>query len=97
MNRENNVYTILYASIMVIIVAVALAFTHQSLSEQQTKNVNIDKMQQILRSLHINASTNEAESKYNELIKILIWLLLKEKKWKDRRVQKLQIRRLQQI
>ncbi|WP_129595032.1 NADH:ubiquinone reductase (Na(+)-transporting) subunit C [Seramator thermalis] len=69
MNRENNVYTILYASIMVIIVAVALAFTHQSLSEQQTKNVNIDKMQQILRSLHINASTNEAESKYNELIK----------------------------
>ena len=48
MNRENNVYTILYASIMVIIVAIGLAFTHQSLSERQTKNINIDKMQQII-------------------------------------------------
>ena len=69
MNRENSTYTILYASIMVIIVAVGLAFTHQALIDRQTKNVNIDKMQQILRSLNINASAREAEGKYNELIK----------------------------
>jgi len=69
MNTENNGYTILYASIMVIIVAIGLAFTHQVLSEKQTKNVEIDKMQQILRSLRINVNPNEAETKYNELIK----------------------------
>lgn len=69
MNRENSGYTILYASIMVIIVALGLAFTHQTLIGKQTRNVNIDKMQQILRSLNINAEAKVAEAKYNELIK----------------------------
>lgn len=54
---------------MVIVVAVGLAFTHQVLSERQKANVNIDKMQQILRSLRIDVSANDAESKYAELIK----------------------------
>lgn len=69
MNRENSAYTIIYASIMVIIVAVGLAFTHQTLIGKQTENVNIDKMQQILRSLNVDAPANEATAKYNELIK----------------------------
>lgn len=69
MNRENSGYTILYASIMVVIVALGLAFTHQALSEKQTTNVNIDKMQQILRSLNINANVWEAQQKYDELVK----------------------------
>lgn len=69
MNREKSAYTIIYASVMVIIVALGLAFTHQSLTNKQTRNVNIDKMQQILRSLNVDAKTNIAENKYNELIK----------------------------
>lgn len=69
MKRENSGYTIIYASIMVIIVALGLAFTHQVLNEQQTANVNIDKMQQILRSLNINASANEAQTQYDTLVK----------------------------
>lgn len=69
MNRENNTYTIVYASIMVIIVAVALAFTHQVLNDKQIKNENVDKMQQILRSLHIDAPSTSAEEKYNEIVK----------------------------
>lgn len=69
MNRESNGYTILYASIMVIIVAIGLAFTHQALSERQTKNVEIDKMQQILRSLRIDVNAKEAENTYKTLIK----------------------------
>lgn len=68
MNRENSTYTILYASIMVIIVAVGLAFTHQVLSKRQTDNVNIDKMQQILRSLRMDASAAEATGIYEKLI-----------------------------
>jgi len=69
MNTENSGYTILYASIMVIIVALGLSFTHQVLSEKQTTNVHIDKMQQILRSLNIDASAADAQAQYNELIK----------------------------
>ncbi len=68
MNRENSGYTILYAAIMVIIVALGLAFTHQVLNEKQTANVNIDKMQQILRSLNIDASAAEAQAQYDALV-----------------------------
>jgi len=69
MNREKSGYTIIYAAVMVIIVALGLAFTHQALNERQTANVNIDKMQQILRSLNIDATAAEAQTKYNELVK----------------------------
>jgi Na+-transporting NADH:ubiquinone oxidoreductase subunit C len=68
MNRENSGYTIIYAAVMVIIVALGLSFTHQVLNEQQTANVNTDKMQQILRSLNIDVSANEAQAKYDELV-----------------------------
>ena len=68
MNRESNSYTIIYAVVMVILVALGLSFTHQSLLDKQTANENIDKMQQLLRSLNINAEANEAESRYNELV-----------------------------
>lgn len=69
MNRENSTYTIIYASVMVIIVAIGLAFTHQVLSDRQTANVNIDTMQQILRALRVDAKANEAEATYHKLIK----------------------------
>ena len=49
--------------------AVGLAFTHQALGEKQTQNINIDKMQQVLRSLKIDEPANTTESKYKELIK----------------------------
>ena len=69
MNRESSLYTIIYASVMVIVVAVGLSFTHQVLSDRQTANINIDKMQQILRSLLIDVSPKGAEAKYAEIIK----------------------------
>lgn len=69
MNRENSGYTIIYASVMVIVVALGLAFTHQILNERQTANENTDKMQQILRSLNLNVSVAEAQTKYDELVK----------------------------
>ena len=68
MNRESNKYTIIYAVIMVIIVALGLSFTHQMLLERQVANENIDKMQQILLSLNIVANVDEAEATYNKLI-----------------------------
>lgn len=64
MNRENNGYTIIYAAVMVIIVALGLSLTHQSLLDKQIANENIDKMQQLLRSLNITADASEAEDRY---------------------------------
>ncbi|MDH6303798.1 Na+-transporting NADH:ubiquinone oxidoreductase subunit C [Parabacteroides sp. PF5-5] len=68
MNRDSNVYTIVYASVMVVLVAVILAFTSQSLREYQKKNEDNDKRQQILRSINVGVKANEAEEKYNSLI-----------------------------
>ena len=66
MNRDSNIYTVVYASVMVLLVAVVLAFTSQSLRSFQKDN---DKRQQILRSINVSVPANEAEAKYNELIK----------------------------
>lgn len=69
LDRDSNVYTIIYAAVMVILVAVVLAFTSQSLRSYQKKNEDNDKRQQILRSINVTVPANEAEAKYNELIK----------------------------
>lgn len=69
MNRDSNTYTVVYASVMVILVAIVLAFTSQSLKEKQNKNADIDKMLQILRSVRVEATAANAEAKYDELIK----------------------------
>ncbi len=68
MNRDSNVYTVVYASVMVVVVAVLLAFTSQSLRTYQKANEDNDKRQQILRSINVSVPANEAEAKYNELI-----------------------------
>lgn len=69
MNRDSNIYTIIYASVMVLLVAVVLAFTSQSLRTFQKQNEDNDKRQQILRSINVNVEADAAEAKYNELIR----------------------------
>ena len=69
MNRESNTYTIIYASVMVVFVALLLAFTSESLRGLQKKNEANDKRRQILRSVNVPVSGEETENKYNELIK----------------------------
>lgn len=54
---------------MVILVAVGLAFTSQSLKSRQKENANIDKMQQILHSIRLDASTDQTKALFNEKIK----------------------------
>ncbi|KGN97394.1 Na(+)-translocating NADH-quinone reductase subunit C [Porphyromonas gingivicanis] len=70
MNREGNTYTILYAAIMVVLVAVALALTSQLLKNFKQENVRVDKMEQILRSLNIVVSNKtEVAKTYRAIIK----------------------------
>lgn len=53
MNKQSNVYTVIYIIIMVVVVGVALAYTSMSLKERQNDNVAADKMRQIISSLRI--------------------------------------------
>ena len=69
MNRDSNLYTIIYASVMVVFVAVLLAFTSEILSGFQKKNEANDKRKQILRSVRVMVSNVETEAKFNELIR----------------------------
>ena len=53
MNKQSNVYTVIYIIIMVVVVGVALAYTSMSLKDRQNDNVAADKMRQIISSLRI--------------------------------------------
>ncbi len=53
MNTNSNSYTIIYASVMVVIVAFLLAFVSSSLKETQNKNVEMDTMKQILSAINV--------------------------------------------
>lgn len=68
MNTNKNSYTIVYASVMVIIVAFLLAFVSSALKPTQDQNVALDKKKQILAALNIRglASAEEIEAQYAE-------------------------------
>lgn len=68
MNTNRNSYTIIYASVMVIIVAFVLAFVSSSLRDRQNKNVELDTKKQILAALNVR-NVADAESEYNKYIK----------------------------
>lgn len=58
MNTDKNSYTIIYATIMVVVAAVLLAGASVLLKEKQLENERIDKMEQILRSIGIQTEDN---------------------------------------
>lgn len=68
MNRDSNKYTIIFATIMVIVVALVLSLTHEALKGRQARNQDIDKMSQILRSINIQTTGSEAETEFEKLI-----------------------------
>ena len=53
-NTESNVYTILFATGMVVIVGALLAFLASSLKERITENKRIEKQQNILYAIGVN-------------------------------------------
>ncbi|WP_321335100.1 NADH:ubiquinone reductase (Na(+)-transporting) subunit C [uncultured Bacteroides sp.] len=69
MNTNSNSYTIIYASVMVVIVAFVLAFTSASLKSTQSKNIELDKMKQILHALNVDTKDQNAEEVYKKYVK----------------------------
>lgn len=68
MNTQGNLYTFIYASVMVIVVAAILSFTAINLQPIQEKNVRIEKIQSILASVAIVSTVENAEELYNKYI-----------------------------
>ena len=53
MNTNSNTYTIIYSTVMVVIVAAVLAYVSVSLSGKQQANVNTETRQSILSSVNL--------------------------------------------
>lgn len=68
MDRNSNVYTFIYASGMVIVVAAVLSLAAINLKPFQNKNIEIEKKQNILASVNIEADASNAEEIYAEKI-----------------------------
>lgn len=68
MNRNGNTYTVLYAAIMVILVAAILASISMALKPKQVRNTEIEKKQSILASVNIESTAANAEQIYSEKI-----------------------------
>lgn len=59
MNKQSNLYTIIYIVVLVLVVGSALALTAMALKPRQQANADADKMRQILASVHITADASD--------------------------------------
>jgi len=67
-NKESNLYTLIYAVIIVVVVAVMLAYTSEALHPLQARNIAIDKIRQILTSINVESTNSNAEELYEKYI-----------------------------
>ena len=68
MDRNSNKYTFMYAAAMVILVAAILASVAMALRPLQNKNYEIEKKQNILASVNISTTPQDAEEIFAERI-----------------------------
>lgn len=63
MNTNKNSYTIIYAAVLVIVVAAVLAFVSQSLKDKQQLNIDGEKQLSILSSVGLAQESSSAPNK----------------------------------
>ena len=68
MNKESNLYTIIYSVTIVVMVAVILAYTSEVLQPRQARNIAIDKIRQLLTSVNIESTRSDAEQLFEKYI-----------------------------
>jgi Na+-transporting NADH:ubiquinone oxidoreductase subunit C len=73
MDRNSNTYTFIYAAAMVILVAAILASVAMALKPRQTRNIEIEKKQNILASVNILTTVANTEEIYAEKLKPSMW------------------------
>ena len=59
MNRQSNIYTIIYSTVLVIVVGVVLSVVYQALRPRQIENIENDTKRQILAAARIVPSKGE--------------------------------------
>lgn len=69
-STSSNAYTLIYASIMVVIVAFLLSFVSSALRERQQANVKLDTKKQILASL--DRKYDNADAEFAKCVKDMI-------------------------
>lgn len=69
MDRNSNSYTFIFSSILVIFVALILAFVSQSTKTQYESNIRKEKMQSILASIGVDVDRDQAAKLFNDYIK----------------------------
>lgn len=67
-NKQSNVYTIVYITVLVVVVGAALAFTAMSLKEKQQDNARADKMGQILQAVRLTYPADEVIDAFQDFI-----------------------------
>lgn len=60
MNRQSNIYTIIYSTILVVVVGVVLSVVYQALRPMQIENIANDTKRQILAAARIVPSDSES-------------------------------------
>lgn len=60
MNRQSNLYTIIYSAVLVIVVGVVLSVVYQALRPQQLENIANDTKRQILASARITPEAGQS-------------------------------------
>lgn len=68
MKNFNNTYIFIFSAVMVVIVALLLSTAAMQLKPFQDKNIEIEKKQNILASMRIDATADDAVEKYAKYV-----------------------------
>lgn len=63
MDTNKNLYTVVYATILVVVVAALLAFVAASLKSRQQKNIDMEKQTSFLKAVGLGADAENVEDK----------------------------------
>ncbi|MCC8119764.1 MAG: NADH:ubiquinone reductase (Na(+)-transporting) subunit C [Bacteroidales bacterium] len=68
MNKQSNVYTLIYIIVLVVVVGAALALISNALKSRQIENANADKMSQIMAAAHIDYAKGDVIKAFDQYI-----------------------------
>ena len=68
MNKQSNIYTVIYIIILVVVVGTALALTSMSLKDRQQANEDNDRRRQILASVNITPAPENIQAEFDKYI-----------------------------
>ncbi len=69
MNVQNNSYTVIYASIMVVAVAAILTLLSFGLKDRQQANIDNEKRQNILKTVNVESTSDNAAQLFEQTVK----------------------------